>query len=793
MYYVHDLLAFRTGTFGKLWFVAHNPSKLKSRREFEAVIIEKKCRELLEHFPFSAANLSRSDVSLNGIPLSIRTCSHIMFGIVVVFHKQCEFLYQDSKRLLTDLKPMKLNLKDPKKARDLAANDFMIPLADVPPFLDNWQLELTSPTEQARFLDMQLQQEGGQILITNAGTRVDNIRDITMRGDENDPRLLTSNVYQWTMDGQGLHPDDRPLNEQEIQQQWMLMNSSTDVIAEFLMNPGGPSTSGGVLPLDPGAPLDAMQMFQSDTQQVQRQSSLDLTGVMQLQDTLRVIPEVRESVIQDPSVAGQSSNMLVPQEQQGNFSEVSSALTTASPVGRMMESEALNRLMQELTVDVANKENVSMPVQETLSQVLRDAISVPGQDLNVVSDAALIENQNLQNAGLSVTLRSDTTPILRASESLSAMNRFNGDLMLKASISDTVNVENRRKVTPSIGNIEQNEAPARISKSDALLQQRSRYSDATIRPFPDLFNLQPGVALEKGRRKRRPKFIDEGPIEIGNKAFKMCLEDNSDILTDFVPAANRHFMKAEELMSSAGRQMGKDLQSLWAEQMDSLEISWASENQQQNLPMEPTDASAEIKRHQESRNVTDPLGNSSRQLPDVTPRDPMDPLHVTDPKTLSMSDAQNLSKSYIESDTLRTIPEVRETVVPEPLPLDNSMLPPPVLDATHDPNQVPRGNINISLDFDTSLSLNRNDEKVLSTIQCEIEKNVMGNNDENVQVNSIQFDQLCDPGMCKKRQACRMFYSLLHLAKSEKVLLHQQVVGQNRKPADPIVIQIRSY
>ena len=185
-----------------------------------------------------------------------------------------------------------------------------------------------------------------------------------------------------------------------------------------------------------------------------------------------------------------------------------------------------------------------------------------------------------------------------------------------------------------------------------------------------------------------------------------------------------------------------------------------------------------------SRNVTNPLSNSSRQIAEQTPNDPVDPMQLGDPKMLDFNNTTDMSKSIVENETLRTIPEVRETsgIIDPVIPVDISMPPPAPVNTTK--------TFDISLDLDSSLSMNNNDEKVMEAIGKGIQKIREENDNENINVDSVLFSQICAPGTCKKRLACRTFYSLLNLAKMEKICVKQPKMSEARRIRDPIYVQV---
>ena len=417
-----------------------------------------------------------------------------------------------------------------------------------------------------------------------------------------------------------------------------------------------------------------------------------------------------------------------------------------------------------LNLDVTNYCDVSMGLSGTLH-----------------GPSVLGENINLYNAGLSVSLPRVETPLTRTSSS----QPLNREMLSEAAArtSETEGIEKSKfpkRVTPLV-EMDQSEIPHRTWKRDSILGRVSE--SRSIQPHP--FMLQD--TLDR-RSKRRPKHIDFGPIRISDRAMKRCLTDSSDIVRPFVPAPLSFDLKADELVTSAGRAstLGSELKRVWGEAFGSR-----GDFSQPELPLAELPSlglpSAEVIREAPSanntKNTTEPLATSGRQVAELSKSS----AELADQHLLSFENSELTRTMVVENETLRTIQEGRETsLVSNPVfPQENSLAP-PVSGAR---NSVRTG-LDSSLDFDSSLSMNKNDEVIFERVG----KLVEASKDENERVfgrsGTILFSQLCPVTSCKKREACRAFYSLLNIAKAEKIEVDQPRVSEARKIRDPIYVKV---
>ncbi|XP_051773837.1 meiotic recombination protein REC8 homolog isoform X2 [Ctenopharyngodon idella] len=105
MFFYPTVLNHRTGCFATIWLAATKGRKI-SRRDMLKVNVQRTCNDIMEYV------LVRVPPPVSGLPrprFSLYLSSQLQYGVVLVYHRQCEFLLEDTQGAIDKL--LRLNRK----------------------------------------------------------------------------------------------------------------------------------------------------------------------------------------------------------------------------------------------------------------------------------------------------------------------------------------------------------------------------------------------------------------------------------------------------------------------------------------------------------------------------------------------------------------------------------------------------------------------------------------------------------------------------------------------------------
>ncbi|XP_056119707.1 meiotic recombination protein REC8 homolog isoform X2 [Rhinichthys klamathensis goyatoka] len=112
MFFYPTVLNHRTGCFATIWLAATKGRKI-SRRDMLKVNVQRTCDDIMDYV------LVRVPPPLSGLPrprFSLYLSSQLQYGVVLVYHRQCEFLLEDTQgaidRLLRRNRKANIDLMD---------------------------------------------------------------------------------------------------------------------------------------------------------------------------------------------------------------------------------------------------------------------------------------------------------------------------------------------------------------------------------------------------------------------------------------------------------------------------------------------------------------------------------------------------------------------------------------------------------------------------------------------------------------------------------------------------------
>ncbi|KAK9979734.1 hypothetical protein ABG768_013148 [Culter alburnus] len=105
MFFYPTVLNHRTGCFATIWLAATKGRKI-SRRDMLKVNVQRTCNDIMDYV------LVRVPPPVSGLPrprFSLYLSSQLQYGVVLVYHRQCEFLLEDTQGAIDKL--LRLNRK----------------------------------------------------------------------------------------------------------------------------------------------------------------------------------------------------------------------------------------------------------------------------------------------------------------------------------------------------------------------------------------------------------------------------------------------------------------------------------------------------------------------------------------------------------------------------------------------------------------------------------------------------------------------------------------------------------
>ncbi|XP_037400487.1 meiotic recombination protein REC8 homolog [Pygocentrus nattereri] len=154
MFYYPNVLNYRTGCFATIWLAATKARKI-NRRDLLTVNVQRTCNDIMDYVLVRVPPLS---VGLPRPRFSLYLSSQLQYGVVLIFHRQCQLLLEEIQeaidRLLRYRRPVEIDMLSEELRQHHTLPDALSLLNETEgardPFFGLMESELPSPSSLIR-------------------------------------------------------------------------------------------------------------------------------------------------------------------------------------------------------------------------------------------------------------------------------------------------------------------------------------------------------------------------------------------------------------------------------------------------------------------------------------------------------------------------------------------------------------------------------------------------------------------------------------------------------------------